>query len=217
MTERTAWEVQGIDYSNCNCSYGCPCQFADLPTHGRCEAVTAVSIERGHHGNVTLDGLRVAGIYRWPGPVHHGNGTMQVVIDERADLRQRAALDRILHGLDTDDVATMWWVYAAMCSTKLPPVFAPIELDADVDARRGSLRVPGLIESKVQPIKNPVSGADVRARIDLPHGFEFRLAEIASGRSRTHGAIALDLQDTFTLLARIHLSDKGVVDTRVAA
>ncbi|MGA7790694.1 MAG: DUF1326 domain-containing protein, partial [Xanthobacteraceae bacterium] len=29
---------------NCNCAYGCPCQFNALPTHGNCEAVAGMQI-----------------------------------------------------------------------------------------------------------------------------------------------------------------------------
>ena len=29
------WFVKGRELGNCNCSYGCPCQFNALPTHGQ--------------------------------------------------------------------------------------------------------------------------------------------------------------------------------------
>ncbi|HEX6794628.1 MAG TPA: DUF1326 domain-containing protein, partial [Casimicrobiaceae bacterium] len=35
----TPWEIQGRELINCNCSYGCPCQFSALPTNGNCEAI----------------------------------------------------------------------------------------------------------------------------------------------------------------------------------
>ena len=28
------WLIVGKSFSNCNCNYGCPCQFESLPTHG---------------------------------------------------------------------------------------------------------------------------------------------------------------------------------------
>src|ERR1700730_12461301 len=30
------WHLKGRNFSHCNCSYGCPCQFNALPTHGNC-------------------------------------------------------------------------------------------------------------------------------------------------------------------------------------
>ncbi len=206
------WSIKGEEFSNCNCSYGCPCQFNALPTHGFCCAVCGYEIEQGHFGDVKLDGLRSAGIYKWPGPVHKGNGTMQLIVDEKADARQRDALLKILTGQETKEMATVWWVFSAMSPHKLEPIFAPIDFEVDVDARRARLVVPGIIESVGEPIRNPVTGLEHRVRIDLPSGFEYRLAEIGSGRSTTGGQIKLELVDTYGQFARIHLSNEGIVD-----
>jgi hypothetical protein len=35
----TPWEIRTIELANCNCAYGCPCQFNAYPTYGKCEAV----------------------------------------------------------------------------------------------------------------------------------------------------------------------------------
>ena len=206
------WVIKGREFANCNCSYGCPCQFNALPTHGWCEAAGGFQIETGHFGDVKLDGLRAVGLYQWPGPVHAGNGKMQLIIDERADARQRKALVSILTGEETREMATMWWVFSAMCPTKFEPLFKPIELEIDVASRRGQLVVPGIIEASGEPTRNPVTGAEHRVRIDLPDGFEYRLAEIGSGRTKATGTIELELKDTYAQFAELHLSDQGIVD-----
>jgi hypothetical protein len=205
------WDVKATELANCNCSYGCPCQFNALPTHGHCRAVVGFQIETGHFGEVILDGLRGVGLYRWPGPVHEGNGIMQLIVDERADAAQRDALLRIMTGQETEHMATMWWVYAAMAPNRLEPLFKPIEIEIDVDRRRGRYAVAGVVEVTAEPIRNPVTGAEHRARIDLPHGFEYRLAEIGSGTTRATGDIELDLAGTYAQFAHIHLSNTGVV------
>ena len=69
---------------------------------------------------------------------------------------------------------------AAICPKVLAPAFAPIELEIDRERRRGRLRIPGRGESEVQPIKNPVTGEEHRARIVLPDGFEFKEAEMGN-------------------------------------
>ena len=213
----TAWYIKGKEFANCNCSYGCPCQFNALPTTGFCTATVGFQFDEGRHGDVVLDGLRAAAIYAWPGPVHGGNGRMQLVIDERADATQRAAIERIMTGKDTKDAATMWWVFAAMCPTKLPTLFKPIDFSVDVDARKGRLVVPGLVESVGEPIRNPVTGLEHRARIDLPHGFEYELAEVGSGRTSTQGEIQLEHDKTYGQFARLHLNQDGVVRSRAKA
>ena len=205
------WQLKGKEFANCNCSYGCPCQFNALPTHGNCCAVVGFEVEEGIFGNVRLDGVRAAGIYAWPGPVHEGNGRMQLVVDEAATAEQRDAMLKIMTGQETKEMATMWWVYSAMAPNRLPPLFKPITLSIHVDGRKGRISIPGLLEASGEPIRNPVTGAEHRARIDLPNGFEYTLAEIGSGTTTTTGEIALNLKDSDGQFANIHLSHEGVV------
>jgi hypothetical protein len=204
------WTIRAREFTNCNCAYGCPCQFNALPTHGYCEAVTAWDIEKGHHGDTRLDGLRFAGVFRWPGAIHEGKGEAAVIIDERATEEQREALLRILSGQDTEPGATIFNVFAATLDTHHEPVFAPIDFDVDVQARTARLSVPGLIEGRGEPIRNPVTGAEHRARIDLPNGFEYSLAEMGRGWTRTQGPIPLDLADSYGQFADIHLCQSGI-------
>ena len=58
----TLWTIHGREFANCNCSYGCPCQFNALPTHGHCRGLAVFDIETGFHGSTQLDGLRAAAI-----------------------------------------------------------------------------------------------------------------------------------------------------------
>jgi len=209
----TDWVVQATELVNCNCSYGCPCQFNALPTYGDCRASIGYQIKQGHFGSVRLDGLRAVLLVSWPGPIHEGNGTMQVIIDELANPEQREALGKILTGQETDEMATVWWVFSAMCPTKLEPLFKPIDVEIDVEARRGRFSVPGIVETVGEPIRNPVTGSEHRVRIDLPHGFEYRIAEIGSATTRATAAIALPgLENSYGQFAHLHLSNKGVLN-----
>jgi len=209
----TPWEIHGMELANCNCDTGCPCQFMSLPTKGTCEAAVGFVFERGHYGDVDLSGTRAAQVFKWPGAVHEGNGTMQIIIDERATPEQRDALEKILTGQDTEDMATFWWVYAAMCPNKLETLYRPVSITLDIDARTGTMAVPDVFETQVQPLRNPVTGKEHRARIDLPHGFEYRIAEVASGTTRTSGAITLaGNEDSHAHLVEIHMSNAGVLD-----
>jgi len=212
MADRTDWTIKGRELANCNCDYGCPCQFMALPTKGNCHAVVGYDIESGQHGSVRLDGLRAVGIYQWPKAVHLGNGTMQLIIDQHANGLQRAALERIFQGEDTDDMATHWWVYSKMSPNKLPTKFAPIEIDFDIDKRVGFVKVAGSVDVRAEPIRNPVTGAEHRARIDLPHGFEYRIAEVASGTSTIAGDLAMQLSASHSYMARLSFNQNGIVD-----
>jgi hypothetical protein len=212
----TPWEIKATEFVNCNCSYGCPCQFNALPTHGYCEAVAAFHVKEGHYGDVKLDGLHMGSVFKWPGPIHERRGKCQRFVDERADGRQREALLRIMSGEDTAPMATMFAVFAATVEEVYDPVFAPVEFEVDVEGRRGRVIVPGLLELTGEPIRNPVTGAEHRARIDLPHGFEYELAEIGSGTAKTEGKVELDLKSTYGQFAHLHLNNNGVVRHRSA-
>lgn len=213
----TPWEIQGAELVNCNCSYGCPCQFNALPTHGFCEAMGGIAIERGHYGGVSLDGLRIGFVFHWPGPIHEGHGICEAAVDARATTEQRDALLKIMSGQDTEPFATMFAVFASTVETMHPPVFTQIDFDVDVDSRRGRVAAANLFEVHGEPIRNPVTGAEHRARIDLPHGFEYELAEVGSGSSRSWGNVALELKNSYAQFARLHLGNKGPIRHRASA
>jgi len=181
-----------------------------LPTDGTCKALVVFSIEEGHYGDTKLDGLIGINTYDWPAAIHEGNGTMQSIIDERADDAQRTALTAILQGEGAEPGTIMLTIYRAMCSTALDPVFAPIELDIDVAGRTASLKVPGLVEASVGPLKNPVTGVEWQARIDLPMGKEFHQAEVAMGRTKATGAVPLEFTDSHAHLVSNEMSSGGV-------
>lgn len=54
----TDWRLQGQWVKNCNCAFGCPCDFNARPTHGHRRGLVAMSIQHGHFGDVRLEGLK---------------------------------------------------------------------------------------------------------------------------------------------------------------
>jgi len=212
----TPWEFQGRELVNCNCSYGCPCQFSAPPTKGFCEANGAIVIDKGRHGSVSLDGLKFAFAFRWPGPIHAGHGKAQPFVDASASPAQREAILKILSGQDTDPFATVFAVFATTLEQVFEPIFAPIEFQVDVDGRRGKVRVGDFLDIEGRPIRNPVTGVEQRARIDLPHGFEYEIAEIGSGTSRSRGHVAVELKDSYAQFAHLHMNNHGPIRHRAA-
>src|SRR5215471_6094698 len=92
------WHLAGEEIGSCNCAWGCPCQFNALPTTGRCEGLIAYLIHDGHFGDTPLGGVRYAQIMSWPGPIHEGNGTRRLVLDEKTTPAQRNALTELHSG-----------------------------------------------------------------------------------------------------------------------
>lgn len=209
----TPWELKGRELVNCTCEYGCNCQFNGLPDKGHCHAVAGIQIDEGSYGTTRLDGLRIAAIFKWPGAVHEGNGEAIAFVDEKADPAQREALLKIMSGQDTDPFATMFSVYASTLSKMNDPVFTKIDLEVDVDARRGRIFVKDYIESSGEPLRNKVTGAEARAQICLPDGFEYTVADIGSASSSTKGPVEVQMKDSYGQFARLHLNNHGVVRT----
>lgn len=207
----TEWTMQGLEFANCNCNTGCPCQFNSLPTHGNCRAHTFFQIDHGRYGDVVLDGLRGGLMAMWPGPIHEGNGTWLSIIDKRANPAQRAALEAISHGKDTDPGGSIFQVFHTTVTKVLPTEYRQIDLDIDYVTRKATLRVLGLLESDGESIRNPVTNLPHQVRVTLPTGFEYTEAEFISGKAKTTAPIDLQFDGTHAHLAKFHWSTHGVV------
>lgn len=208
------WRMQGIQISHCNCNIGCPCQFNALPSHGHCRAYMFGQIDKGVFGKTKLDGLRFGGLFQWPGPIHMGNGVAMPIVDEKADKDQRAAIEAVLHGKETEPGSLITQVFSMMLSKALPTQFKAIDLKIDEKAGTASVKVPGIIEARAEPIKNPVTGAAHRAKVTLPTGFEYQEAEFITGNGKgktAGGEIDLDFKGTHAHIARLNWSTHGVV------
>jgi hypothetical protein len=206
----TSWEIHGVAFANCNCNWGCPCQFNAPTSHGFCEGILSGRIDEGHFGGESLDGLAYVILFQWPGEIAEGNGRQQAIIQESARPAQREGLRKILHGEDTAPGATHYYVYNSMMSEVLDTLYEPIEFEADIAARTGRVRVPGRVEVDGSPISDPNTGEPFAARIELPTGFEYTLAEMGTASSKTLGEIALDLEGTYGQWNELHMNQDGV-------
>lgn len=206
-----SWDIRGPEFSNCNCAWGCPCQFNAPPTDGTCKAVFGMRIDEGHFGGTRLDGLCWAATLSWPGAIHMGNGACQFVIDERANDAQRHGLGEIVHGRETLAGVTHFQVFASTMSHVHDPLFLPIEFEANVDECRARLVVPGVIESVGMPMKSPFGDKDHRVRVSLRDGFDYSEAEFGSGSTKTMGVMKMEFQESYGQFAYIRLNQNGVV------
>ncbi len=207
----TDWMIRTKQIGTCSCDYGCPCEFNAPPTNPTCEGVMAIEITEGHYGDVNLDGLRIAGAYHWPGPVHEGNGTWWSVVDKRATEDQVNALFTILGGQDQEPT-TGFAIYASTIANEPDPVFADIDFDWDYENATGSFKVDGVLEATVEPIKNPVTGAPHRCSIKLRDGFEFREGEMVSANLRSSGEVDLSHEGSYGTIFFASYGPNGIIE-----
>jgi hypothetical protein len=206
------WQIEGKWAEFCNCNYGCPCETMAAPTYGFCTGLVAFKIDNGWCEDVRLDDLAVAATAYLPRALHHGQGIMQPILDERANEAQREALFYILSGED-QPAGTLFQIFSAMIETVKDPLFAKIEFEWDIEKRRARVEIPGVIRARSEPIRNPVTDKEERIITVLPNGWMFHEAENASGLAKSMGAIKFDLNGRHSSLAHIAWNQNGMLHT----
>ena len=205
------WEIQATQFANCNCAFGCPCQFNSPSTHGFCQAVVSNMIEDGHFNGVSLNGLGFIIVIQWPGEIAEGNGRQQVIIDQRANDEQREAIRKIALGEATQPGANIFYIYNSTMSEVLDTLFLPLDISINVEARKAQIECQGIVDSSGSPIISPFNGKESRAGIHLPGGLEYTYAEMGTGTSSLRGEIAFELNEDYGQFAHIHWNQDGVI------
>ena len=176
MANDVKWEIEADYLQACSCDYGCPCEFEAPPTQGFCEGIGAWRINRGHYGDVSLDGLGLGFSARWPEALHLGNGTMIALIDEKANEQQRDALVQIASGA----AGGMPFEVIATTITNVDVKFVPIEFN--IDGRNSSAKIGDVADMAFEPVKNPVTGDPESVRVEHETGFLFKGADVVSNK-----------------------------------
>jgi|SRR5215218_9375474 len=196
-----SWQLQGTVVVACNCDYGCPCNFNALPTHGNCEGGWTWSIDQGRYGDVDLGGLAFSVYVHWPGPIHEGNGHGLILFDERADERQRAAIETLVGG----DVGGPWGVLGWTWPTVDGPF--PVRYSFERNGVSWRLSAGDYVEVESEPIRNPVTGAEVHPGAILPEGLIFKEGRFGSSkRFHVDSGIRLDYSDRYTAVGAFDYS-----------
>jgi len=149
------WKVSGDWFDVCNCSIPCPCTFAQAPTSGECEGVLAYHINHGNYGQSSLDGLNVIGVGGFKGNIWAGNTKANggFFFDERADERQREALQMIFSGRAGGFMAE----FAKLFGDVRGMLFAPIKFEIAEDLSYWSAEIPGKVIARGEALTGPMT------------------------------------------------------------
>jgi len=162
------WRMTGTYFKSCNCDPGCPCDFMSEPTYHKCEGVLGMKVDKGYFGDVSLDGVKWAVAYHWPGPLHEGNGTVKPYFDPATKSDQLNALGQILTG----KAGGSWFeVLASIITEVKSPAVVPI--DFEFAGKRGKIKIGDAIENQFAPIKNPVTGDEASVQVRIRGGMEY--------------------------------------------
>lgn len=182
------WQADGDWFDVCRCDIPCPCEFAQRPTDNHCEGVLAWHIQRGRYGEVTLDGLNVLAIGAFTGNLWAGEAkvTIGIFIDERADERQREALQTIFSGQAGGFPAE----FAKFIGEVRGIEAAPIEFEVADDLSYWRARIPGKIEAAADALGGPMTPPGKRVQTLNPPG-----SEVGPGSVATWGVATADRVD----------------------
>ncbi|MYN12796.1 DUF1326 domain-containing protein [Pusillimonas sp. TS35] len=207
--EHADWRLEGEWIKNCSCAYGCPCDFNARPTLGECSGLVGMRITKGHFNDTSLDGLHFCATVHFPGALHEGNGEVQPIIDERASPEQRDALLAIFSGKHSAE-GTLFHIFSVIVTKVHDPVFAPFTFQFDKDGRTGRMTIPGILDTDIEPIRNPITGLPHRIRVVMPEGFEHEEGEVASSNIESTGAIPFSTKGTHSTLANVVQTQHGL-------
>jgi len=186
------WRIVGDFVDFCKCAVPCPCTFGRPPTEGDCDGVIGYRIREGNCGDVDISGLNLVGITHFEGNIWDEDTRldMGLIVDERADERQREAIQTVFGGQ-----AGGWPQMFAenILGSMLGMEFAQIELEIDDDLDSWRLSVPGKVEGASELLTGPTSKPGERLAVVNPSG-----SEVGPGQGAvTYGIASTDEVDAF--------------------
>ena len=207
MPAATEWNFEADYLTNCNCDWGCPCNFNARPNQGNCNGLGVWRIRNGSFGSTRLDGVVFAAAYFFPGLIEQGNGTARLYLDPRSSTEQRKAIEAIHSG---QHGGGFFELFPNLVSRKLPPKVARI--DATFDGANSRAKIEGVTEVECGPIQYP-DGSVISPTFTLPHGIEFKtaLAMNAKKWSIRDEEMLGTYDNKYAAIATVKFGNKGCV------
>jgi hypothetical protein len=190
MADVPQWRLIGDWFDVCKCNIPCPCYFAQAPTFGDCEGTLVWHIREGSFGDIVLDGLNVLALSAFAGNIWSGKtkAAIGIFFDERADERQREALQIIFSGQ-----AGGWPAgFAELIGDMRGIEFAPIEFEMSDDLEWWSARIPGRVQARGEALTGPTTLPGQRVQVHNPPG-----CEVGPGGVATQGIAVVDQAEGF--------------------
>jgi hypothetical protein len=152
--------------------------------------VLAYRIREGNYGDVRLDGLNVLAVGAFDGNLWAREATLAlgIFIDERADERQREALQAIWGGQAGGWPATL----AELIGEVRGIEFARIEVEVADDLAHWRAEVPGKVVARAEALGGPTTPPGQRVQLLNPPG-----SEVGPGQVATWGTATTQQVDAF--------------------
>ena len=188
----TAWQVSGEYFETCSCDYVCPCiptNNAGRPTHGYCNIAFVFHIDKGKHGNTTLDGFTFAVVGRSPGAFAEGNLEVGLITDARATAEQQQAMVAIGSGQGGGPMAALGPLVSKILGVEAKPI------QFEKKGMTCSVSIPGVLEQAVEGVPSLVNQGEPLYLENTVHPANARLALAKATKSHLH-AFGINWDDT---------------------
>jgi hypothetical protein len=185
------WSIEGDYFEACDCDFLCPCITSNMqarPSEGDCRFALAFEVEEGVKDGVKLDGVAFVVVAQTKGPMAKGGWTVGLIVDEKADAKQRQAIAEIASGQAGGPMAAMAPLIANFAGVETAPI------SIEKQGRRRKLSVPGKIEQAIdllagaspdEPICIDNVGHPANSRLALARAESLRFS--AFGIAAHHG------------------------------
>ncbi len=150
----------------------------------------AYHVREGNYGDVRLDGLSLIALVSFEGNAWAGEAdvSLGLFIDERADERQREALQMIFGGQ-----AGGWQAEFAELIGEIRGVeFVPIEIEVADDLAYWRAEIPGKVVASAEALSGPTTPEGQRVQVHNPPG-----SEVGPGQVATWGRATADRAEGF--------------------
>ena len=118
-------DAQGTGHHRLQLRLRMPLQLQRTSHPRKCEGGWTWHVERGASTASSVDGLNFSVYANWPGAIHEGNGEALILVDERADERQRAAIATLVGGTVGGPWGTLAWTW--------PTIRGPLAVRYDIE------------------------------------------------------------------------------------
>ena len=172
MTPDKNYYLKGHLLGACNCAWGCPCNFEQPPSFGPCEGVYLWQVDTGQYQGVDLAGLVISEVSKFPEAIHLGNGTSVYLVDERANEEQRQAIESMVR------TQAPFSIFIDLTSNFMGFKYVPFLVK--IDGINSHATIPGKLDIRLTPMKNPVTGEDELATLNKPTGFTSQIQELCT-------------------------------------
>lgn len=119
----------------------------------------------------------------------------ELLVDERADAAQLKAIHTLVKGEAGGPWGVLGWTWPTLHGLEAVPY------ELELDGIHSRVRAGEAFELELEPIRNPVSGAEVTPGRVLPQGIVFKRGDFASSKRYRVGPLGIDYAGKYAAVA----------------